>query len=151
MPGVDYHFFPPAEFEERIAKGEFLEHANVYGQYKGIPKWEVSDAMASGQDVVMRLDVQGASTIRKLVPEALLIFLSTESEAELTGRLCARGTETPETLRRRLENVGVEAATIPLFDYVVINRDGELDQAVECVRAILAAEKARVTPRVARI
>lgn len=151
VPGVDYHFFPPAEFEERIAKGEFLEHANVYDQYKGVPKWEVSDAMASGQDVVMRLDVQGAATIRKLVPEALLIFISTESEEELVGRLRARGTETPETLRRRLEKVGVEAETIPLFDYVVINRDGELDRAVECIRAILAAEKARVTPRVARI
>ena len=85
--GVDYIFVSKAEFAEMIENDELLEYAVVYDDYKGIPKAQVRQALASGKDVVMRLDVQGASTIRKLAPEAVLVFLTTSSEEELVNRL----------------------------------------------------------------
>ncbi len=149
--GKDYYFLSEAEFLDMLARDEFLEHAVVYGDYKGVPKEQIRQALASGQDVVMRLDVQGAATIRRLVPEALLIFVSTTSSEELTRRLEARRTETPDSLRKRLETVRVEMEYMPIFDYIVINRDGRLDETVARIGAIIAAEKCRVQPRMARI
>ena len=93
VDGVDYHFVSVGEFAEMIEKGELLEYAVVYGDYKGIPKEHVREALASGKDVIMRIDVQGAATIRKLVPNAVTIFLTAESEAELVRRLQERKTE----------------------------------------------------------
>src|SRR4030066_2227320 len=81
--GKDYFFYSTAEFAEMIEKGELLEHAIVYNDYKGIPKAQVRDALASGKDVVMRLDVKGAETIRKLCLDALMIFLSPQDETEM--------------------------------------------------------------------
>jgi guanylate kinase len=134
-----------------LSRDEFLEHAQVYGEHYGVPKSQVRDALASGQDVVMRLDVQGAATLRRLAPEALLIFVSTSSEEELIRRLQARRTESPETLRRRLDTIEQEVNYIPLFDYIVINRDGQLDEAVTQIMAIISAEKCRVRPRIVSI
>ena len=151
IPGVDYHFLSETEFVAMIERGEFLEHALVYGEYKGVPKAQIREAMASGQDVMMRLDVQGASTIRALVPDALLIFIAASSEEELIERLRARKTETEASLRKRVRKIDEEAAQIPLFDYVVINRDGRLDETVEQIGAIITAEKCRVDPRRAKI
>ena len=151
VPGVDYYFLSEQEFEATLRCGEFLEHAMVYGEHKGVPKSQVREAMASGQDVIMRLDVQGAATIRQMVPDALLVFLSTASEEELVGRLRARRTETEQSLRRRLTKIEEEAKQMSLFDYVVINRDGKLDDTVAQIQAIITAEKHRVNPRVARI
>lgn len=151
VPGVDYYFYSPQEFEAILNSGGFLEHAIVYGEFKGVPRMQVREAMASGKDVIMRLDVQGAASIREMVPDALLIFLSTGSEGELAGRLRARRTETEETLRRRLDKIEEEAKQIPLFDYVVINRHCSLDDTVAQIQAIITAEKHRVKPRVARI
>ena len=94
VEGKDYFFVSFDEFARMIEADELLEYAIVYNDYKGIPKQQVRDALASGMDVVMRIDVQGAATIRKIVPEALLIFLTTESEAALVQRLQARKTET---------------------------------------------------------
>lgn len=96
--GKDYFFVSFDEFARMIEADELLEYAIVYNDYKGIPKQQVRDALASGMDVVMRIDVQGAATIRKIVPEALLIFLTTESEQALVNRLEARKTETHEGL-----------------------------------------------------
>ncbi|NLS76537.1 MAG: guanylate kinase, partial [Chloroflexi bacterium] len=95
--------------------------------------------------------VQGAATLRRLVPDALLIFVSTSSEEELIRRLQARRTESPEALRRRLDTIAQEVGYIPLFDYIVINQDGQLDEAVSQIMAIIAAEKCRVRPRVVSI
>ena len=149
--GVDYYFLSEQEFADMLSRDEFLEHAIVYGEHKGIPKAHIRQALSSGQDVMMRLDVQGAATIRRLVPDALLIFLSTATEAELIKRLEARHTETPETLRKRMATVKEEMKQLPQFDYVVINRDGRLDETVTQIAAIIAAEKCRVRPRMARI
>jgi guanylate kinase len=151
VPGKDYHFLSEEAFVEMIEQDEFLEHALVYGEYKGVPKAHIREAMASGQDVLMRLDVQGASTMREMVPDALLIFIAASSEEELIGRLRARKTETEESLRKRVKKIEEEAAQIPLFDYVVINRDGRLDETVEQIGAIISAEKCRVDPRKAEI
>ena len=95
----------------------------------------------------MRIDVQGAATIRKIYPEALLIFLSTRSEDELTERLKARRTETPEKLALRLETAREELQQVGLFDYYVVNAEDQLDQAVETILAIIHAEHHRTTPR----
>lgn len=145
--GVDYLFVSPAEFERMIRDEELLEHALVYNQHKGIPKQQVREALASGKDVVMRVDVQGAATLRSLCPEALLVFLSTRTEEELMGRLHNRETETPEGLQLRLATVREEFKRLDLFDYLVINADGRLDEAVDAIEAIITAEHQRVHPR----
>jgi len=145
--GVDYFFVSEQAFRDMIARDELLEHAVVYGQYKGIPKQQVREALASGKDVVMRLDVQGAATVRSLVPEAVLIFLSASSEKELISRLSQRRTESGAQLQHRIRVAEDEMKRIREFDYVVINRDGALDQAVEQILAIIATEHSRVYPR----
>jgi guanylate kinase len=145
--GRDYYFYSTAEFERMVAEGELLEHAVVYGQHKGIPRTHVRQALASGQDVVMRVDIQGADTVKALIKEAITVFLTTESEEELESRLRGRRTESEEALQRRLDVAREEMARIPDFDYVVVNGRGELDKAVDDVVAILQAEHCRSTPR----
>ncbi len=145
--GVDYYFFSREEFEAMIEHDELLEHAIVYGQHKGIPRAQVQEALASGQDVVMRLDVQGAATIRRIVPEAVLIFLSASSDEELYNRLRARHTESEEELRLRIAKAREEMRHLPEFDYLVINREGHLDEAVDRIWAIIQSEHCRVHQR----
>ena len=145
--GKDYLFVSNDEFAEMIERGELLEYAIVYNDYKGIPKQQVRDALASGQDVVLRLDVQGAQTVRSLVPDALLIFLTAASEPELEERLRERKTETPEGLKLRIATARQEMKRIREFDYVVVNPDYELDQTVDTLLAIIEAEHCRVQPR----
>jgi len=141
--GRDYYFYPTAKFERMIASGELLEHACVYGQYKGIPKAHVRQALESGLDVVMRLDVQGAKTIKGLIPAAITIFLTCESEEELVVRLRERRTESEEALQQRLATARQEMNRIPDFDYVVVNRRSQLDATVDDVAAIIRAEHCR--------
>ena len=147
VPGQDYLFWSRAEFEEMIARGEMLEHAHVYGDYKGAPKSQVRNALASGLDVIIRVDVQGAVRYRELLPEAVFIFLTAASEEELEARLRARRTETEEELQRRIATARAEMQQIGCFDYVVINRDGELDATVSRILAIVQAEKSRTRQR----
>jgi guanylate kinase len=146
--GIDYFFYSQSEFARMIEKGELLEHAIVYNDYKGIPKAQVSDALASGKDVVMRLDVQGAATIRELCPDALLIFLSPQDEAEMVERLKVRKTETSEGLNLRIATAQLEMTHLNSFDYNVINREFHLDETVDTIIAIIAAEHHRVKQRV---
>jgi guanylate kinase len=145
--GRDYFFVSNDEFAEMINSGELLEYAIVYNDYKGIPKQQVREALASGKDVVLRLDVQGAQTVRALAPDALLIFLTTASEEELEARLRERKTETPEGLKLRIATARQEMRRIDEFDYVVINPDYRLDQTVDTLLAIIEAEHCRVQPR----
>jgi guanylate kinase len=145
--GIDYYFYSRGEFERMIEEGEFLEHAWVYGQHKGIPKAHVQEALGTGQDVVMRLDVQGAETVKALIPAAISVFLICESEEELVMRLRERRTESEEALQKRLETARQEMACIPDFDYVVVNRRSSLDAAVDDVAAIIRAEHCRSVPR----
>lgn len=145
--GVDYFFVSKEEFANMIEANELIEFAVVYGDYKGIPKQQVREALDSGQDVIMRLDVQGAETVRKLAPEALLIFLTTETEEELVNRLKARKTETPEELALRIATARKELKRVESFDYVVFNHEDELDETVDTVSAIINAEHHRVQHR----
>ena len=145
--GVDYYFFTKEEFAEMIEKDELLEYAFVYNDYKGIPKFQVRDALESGVDVVMRLDVQGAATIRELYPEALLIFLTTDTEDELVQRLEARKTETIAELKLRIATARKELNRVDEFDYVVVNRDNQLDKTVDNIEAIIHAEHHRTKHR----
>ncbi|MGD2205862.1 MAG: guanylate kinase [Anaerolineae bacterium] len=145
--GRDYCFYTTAEFERMIADGGLLEHAIVYGQYKGVPKAHIREALDSGQDVVMRVDVQGADTVQELIPEAITIFLICESEEELIDRLRRRRTESEEALQRRLDTIRREMCRIPDFDYVVVNRRDRLDEAVDDVVAIIRAEHCRSVPQ----
>jgi len=145
--GVDYFFLSKDEFARMIEQDELIEYAIVYNDYKGIPKQQVRTALASGLDVVMRVDVQGATTIRKLAPEAVLVFLTTESEAALVRRLKARQTETAENLNLRIATARQELKRAAEFDYLIVNADGRLDETIDTVIAIIQAEHQRVNPR----
>ncbi|MBN2148647.1 MAG: guanylate kinase [Anaerolineales bacterium] len=142
--GVDYFFVSHDEFAEMIENGELIEYAIVYNDYKGIPKSQVDQALASGKDVVMRLDVQGADTIRCQYPDALLIFLTAQDEEELINRLRRRETETPEGLKLRIATARKEMKRISSFDYVVVNKEDYLDEAVDTILAIIRAEHHKV-------
>lgn len=151
IDGVDYFFASMGDFAQMIEAGELLEYAVVYGQYKGIPKQQVREAFASGKDVVLRIDVQGAATIKRLVSDAVFIFLIAESEDALIKRLMERKSETPEGLRIRAATAREEMKRLNEFDYCVVNRDCNLDQTAETIAAIITAEKARVRPRRIRL
>lgn len=145
--GCDYYFYSTTEFERMIAEGELLEHACVYGQHKGIPKAHIRQALASGQDVVMRVDVQGADTVKSIISEAIVVFITCESERELVERLRKRRTEPEDALQLRLEAAREEMTRIPAYDYVVANHHDALDDAADDILAIIRAEHCRATPR----
>jgi guanylate kinase len=147
IDGVDYYFVGMGDFAQLIEKGELLEYAVVYGQYKGIPKQQVRDALASGRDVVLRIDVQGAATIKRLISGAVFIFLSAESEEALIKRLMERKTESPDGLKIRAATAREEIKRVDEFDYCVINRDCNLEATAASIAGIIRAEKARVRPR----
>ena len=144
VEGVDYHFVSVGEFAEMIDADELLEYAVVYGDYKGIPKTHVRNALASGKDVILRIDVQGAATIRRLIPEAVTIFLAAENEEELMRRLRERKTETPDRLKMRIATARKEMQQLQEFHYIVVNRDDCQDETVDKVISIIQAEKCRV-------
>jgi len=144
VDGVDYHFVSETEFTAMIVSGELIEHAVVYDQYKGIPKAGVRAALASGRDVVMRVDVQGAATVRKLAPQAVTIFLTAETEEALIERLRRRHTEGEAQLRRRIVTARAELERAREFKYRVVNCECNLDQTVDQVIAIIQAEKCRI-------
>jgi guanylate kinase len=145
--GKDYWFVSKEEFARMIDEDELIEHAIVYGDYKGIPKQQVREALASGIDVVMRIDVQGAETVRKMARQALMIFITTESEEDLVHRLETRKTETADSLALRIATARKELKRVEAFDYVVVNRKFHLDETVDTIRAIIDAEHHRVNPR----
>lgn len=148
---VDYRFVSPEKFQEMIDDNGFLEWANVYGNLYGVPKEPVKQALASGQDVIVKVDIQGAATIKKTLPRAVFIFLAPPSMEELTSRLKQRHTESPVSLAIRLKTAEKEMQQVSSFDYVVINRENEIDLAVSDIAAIITAEKCRVVPREIRL
>lgn len=147
IDGRDYFFVSKDEFARMIDEDELIEYAIVYGDYKGIPKQQVRDALSSGKDVIMRIDVQGAESVRKLAPEAMLIFITVDNEEELFNRLRERKTETADALKLRMATARKELQRVSDFDYVVLNRDFHLDDTVDTIRAIIQAEHHRVNPR----
>ena len=149
--GVDYFFLSQDEFAKMIDEGELLEYAVVYQDYKGIPKSQVRKALASGKNVIMRIDVQGAETVRKLAKDALMIFLTPQNEEELINRLKNRNTEDNESLKLRIATTRQEYNKIDLFDYIVVNKDEQLMVTVDMIEAIIKAEQRRVHQRVVEL
>lgn len=147
VEGVNYHFVSRERFQEMVENGELLEHACVYGHRYGVPKEEVRWGLAQGLDVILRLDVQGAATVKKLLPEAVLIFMAPASEEELGQRLRKRLTEGPACLQERLAKFREEMKRLAEFDYLVVNHEGKLGEAVDQIAAIITAEKCRTRPR----
>jgi guanylate kinase len=143
---VDYHFVSDETFQRMLKENKLLEWAKVYGYFYGVPKGPIREALKKGRDVIAKVDVQGAATIKKLMPRAVLIFLMPPSVKELTTRLKQRLTESPEAMARRLDTAEAEIGKLPIFDYAVVNRQGEIDQAVNDIAAIISAEKCRVLP-----
>ena len=145
--GVDYIFLEPETFARMKDAGDFLECAEVYGRWYGVPGSQVRMGMEAGKDVILKIDVQGAETVRRLAPEAVFIFMVPGSFDELRVRLSLRMTESSPEMELRLNTAKDELAMAAKFDYRVVNKDGELDRAVAEIDAIIAAEKCRVKPR----
>ena len=145
--GEDYHFVSAARFEAMIADDELLEWATVHGNYYGVPKAQVMDALSLGQDVILKIDVQGAATVRRLAPDALFIFLAPPSEAELERRLRGRGTEDSDALRSRIDQARHELREVAKFDYTVVHHTDATDEAALEIEDIIRHERHRDPPR----
>ena len=151
VDGQDYIFLTEPAFLRLRERDELLESAQVYDRWYGVPRWQVRDPLIAGQDVILEIDVQGAATIRRLVPEALTIFVMPPSLAELRARLSQRGTEDEAEMQRRLQEAAAELARLDEFDYRVVNRPGQPEAAAHDIAAIIAAEKCRTSPRLAQL
>lgn len=145
--GEDYFFVSREKFEELIEQDEFIEYAVVYQDYKGIPKSQIREALESKRDVILRVDVQGAKSLRQICPDAVLIFLIPTDQKEWLDRLRNRKTETAESLALRLKTAEKELEQLPEFDYVVVNTQDRLEETVNTIVAIIEAEHHRVHPR----
>jgi len=149
--GVDYIFLDTDTFTRMKERDEFLECAEVYGRWYGVPRNQVRMGLKSGNDVILKVDVQGAATVRQLMPEAVSIFMVPASLDELRRRLGQRMTETSPEMELRLQVAREELARIHEFDYRVVNRDDCLDQAIADIDAIITAEKCRMVPRMVQL
>ncbi|MCY3693187.1 MAG: guanylate kinase [Chloroflexota bacterium] len=151
VDGRDYIFLDVDTFLRMRERDELLESAQVYDRWYGVPRHQVRDPLIAGKDVILEIDVQGAATIRSIAPEALTIFVMPASMDELRSRLAQRGTEDEAEMQRRLQEASVELSRIDEFDYRVVNRNGALDDAVQDIDAIIAAEKCRLNPRLVQM
>ena len=143
VDGVDYHFLDRETFAAQRAAGEFLEANEVHGNWYGTPRRQVREALAEGRDVILKIDVQGAQEVKENVPEAVLIFIVPPSLESLFQRLKARATESADELELRQRNAAIELARQEDYDYIVENRDGEVEATAERIERILAEERVR--------
>jgi len=141
--GVHYFFISKEEFEERIKNGEMLEynHFKGNGNYYGTPKKEVEEALNKGIDVILEIDVNGATQVKKIAEDAVTIMLTPPNGEVLRARLTGRGTETDEEIQRRLDTARDEIALLPDYDYSVVNEDGKIDECAQLIYAIIVAER----------
>ena len=144
---IHYIFHTHEQFDATLAAGEFIEHAVVYGNRYGVPKEQVRRALSRGQDAIIKIDIQGARTLKRVAPEAVFIFLAPPSMEELTRRLRGRKTEDTSELFTRIHTAEREMEALPEFDYVVINENDQVDRAVRVIDAIITAERHRVRQR----
>jgi len=144
IDGTHYFFLTEDEFLARRAQDEFLESAVVYGLHYGTPRGPIRQALAHRQDVIVKVDVQGAASIRSLVPEATTIFLAPESMTELLHRLQSRKTDTGDALLRRFATAATELDAAMGFDYVIFNEADRLEQTLDQIAAVVTAERCRV-------
>ncbi len=145
--GVDYIFLETAAFLKMQERDDLLESAQVYDYWYGVPRNQVRQGLQDGKDVILKVDVQGADTVRELAPDALFIFMIPSSLDELRSRLTKRKTEKPSEIDLRLSIAQSELGRVGEFDYRVVNREGQLEQAVAEIDAIITAEKCRTRPR----
>jgi guanylate kinase len=147
IEGVDYHFVSVNEFQALLNNNGLLESACVYGNWYGVPRQPVKEAILKGQDTIIKVDVQGAANIKKILPEAVFIFINVASVDELSNRLNHRCTETAADLSLRIQTAQSEISKIGDFDYVVMNPRDEIESALQAILAIVKTEKCRVKPR----
>ena len=145
--GNPYHFVSQEQFTRLVENDELIEYANVHGNWYGQPRKVIRDQLNAGHDVLLKIDVQGAATIHQKVPEAIFIFLVPSSLEELEQRLTDRQTESEPELMRRLADARKELAQQHWYDYIIVNRQGHLEEAVDLLRAIMQAEHARTHQR----
>ena len=144
VDGVNYHFITVADFEDRIRRGELLEYTNYCGNYYGTLCREAEEILGSGRNLLLEIEVEGAANIKRLRPDAVLIMLLPPSFSVQEQRLRGRGTETEEKIRARLNRSREELSCLPLYDYIVYNRDNGAEACAEDVRAIVRAERCAV-------
>jgi len=144
---IDYHFASTDEFQEMISRNELLEWANVYGNWYGVPGQPVREALGQGKDTIVKVDIQGVATIKQIAPEAVFIFLTSPSMDEVALRLKQRHTESDSDLDLRIKTAREEIKQLPLFDYIIANRQGKIELAASDLKAIITAEKCRLKPR----
>jgi len=141
--GESYYFTTVEKFREMRLRGEFLEHAEVFGNYYGTHQSELEFARAEGKDLVLDIDVQGAAQLKRKIPEAVSIFILAPSREILEQRLRARGEDSEEVIRRRLRGAAEEIRNYRLYDYVLVNR--EVNASVDILASIVKAERPRRT------
>ena len=142
IDGVNYHFTTKEQFIERIEQNDFLEYAEVYGNYYGTPKSKVEEMLNSGKNVILEIDIQGALKVKENFKEGVFIFILPPSMEELKQRIIKRGSETPESLMRRFKSAYQEINYISKYNYAVVN--DIVDVAVSKIEGIITAEKCRV-------
>ena len=142
VDGKNYYFMDKTDFEQKIAEGGFLEYANVYGNYYGTPLGKIEERLAKGEDILLEIDTQGALNVMKKCPDGLFIFLVPPSLAELERRIRGRGSETEESLQKRMGSACKEIEDGRKYSYVVVN--DTVKHAVQRIMAIRAAEHCRV-------
>lgn len=145
--GVNHHFLNRDQFQDMIRNDQLLEWAEVYDNYYGVPKAQVTGALGQGKHVLLRVDVQGAARIRTLVPEALFVFVLPPDKDALRRRLIARGQNSEESIEQRLKAAKGEIEQAPLFDEQLVNHDDRLDEIVEELVEIIETESRREPPR----
>lgn len=145
--GNPYHFVSEEQFQQLVREGKLLEYALVHGNWYGQPKEPIRENLRAGRDVLLKIDVQGATTIREKLQQAIFIFLLPDSFEELAERLVNRQTETPEQVQRRLEDARKELAQQGLYDHIIYNRQNRLQEAVEQLRAVIEQEHRRPHPQ----
>lgn len=149
--GINYYFLSRQEFDRMIERDELLEWSWVHENLYGPPIGPVRQKLDEGQDVLLKIDVQGAAKVKARSEDGIFIFLAPPSIEDLIERMHRRNTETEAQVQLRITNAPKELAALSSYDYVVVNRDGQLDQAVEDIRSIITAERLRVHPRHAQI
>ncbi len=144
--GVDYFFVTHDAFDKLVADDGLLEHAVVYGEGYGVPRQQVVESLSEGLDVYVRTDVQGAASIKRIAPGALLVFIAPSSMEELEQRVRARGSDDEEHVQRRLRTAHDEMARSGEFDYVIVNEPGRLEATVDHLLEVLDVERMKARP-----
>ena len=151
VEGRDYYFVSRERFMKMVEAGELLEWAEYVGSPRGAPVWSLERTLRQGRDALLKIDVEGARQVRARLPDAITIFLEPPNLQTLLQRMAVRGHDDPAEIQRRLRRAEEEMAVAPAYDYRIVNREGELEQTVDEVAGIIAAERARVPPRVVEL